>query len=377
MSDHIPFEIQVEIIKRLPVSSLIRSRSVSKTWKSLIDSSQFVTSYSSQQKHIFVMYETNQDGYKSRYVSVVDDHTFPINKVSPPPCFLVDQQEHYFIIGSCHGLLCFYTDTVGGGRAVVWNPSIRRAYDVVVPNMGLADGTKIYGTVLGSGVCPVTKDPKIVKINFVDLYTEEVESISSIPFQVEVFTLSTGAWRSLSGNLPRKPIYFNKQDHNICTVAIDGFIYWLAFDRISVDDELLDLIVSFDITREEFGEINLPDRLTRSQNFLYMSNLRESLVVLEHVYGPHNMVYNLWMMEGGLFTQLYTFNVNTPCRKSVMGFRSDDPIILVDGAREELVVYKPQSSHMDKLEFDGAARFYSVHPYTESLFLLDQNSVSI
>ncbi|MFS8020210.1 putative F-box domain-containing protein [Helianthus anomalus] len=48
MSDNIPFEIQVEIIKKLRVKSLIQFRSVSKAWKSLIDSSDFITHYNTQ-----------------------------------------------------------------------------------------------------------------------------------------------------------------------------------------------------------------------------------------------------------------------------------------------------------------------------------------
>ncbi|GJS20103.1 probable galacturonosyltransferase 7 isoform X2 [Tanacetum coccineum] len=43
MSDNIPFEIQMEIIKKVPdVGSLIRFRSVSKPWKSFIDSPQCI-----------------------------------------------------------------------------------------------------------------------------------------------------------------------------------------------------------------------------------------------------------------------------------------------------------------------------------------------
>ncbi|GKF20647.1 putative F-box domain-containing protein [Tanacetum coccineum] len=45
MSDHIPFEIQSEIIKRLPIKPLVQCRSVSKQWKSLIDSSKFIADY--------------------------------------------------------------------------------------------------------------------------------------------------------------------------------------------------------------------------------------------------------------------------------------------------------------------------------------------
>ncbi|MFS7988026.1 putative F-box domain-containing protein [Helianthus anomalus] len=43
MSDNVPFELQVEIIKRVPVKSLVQFRSVSKQWKSLIDSSESIT----------------------------------------------------------------------------------------------------------------------------------------------------------------------------------------------------------------------------------------------------------------------------------------------------------------------------------------------
>ncbi|GKA77080.1 putative F-box protein [Tanacetum coccineum] len=45
MSDYIPLEIQTEIIKRLPIKSLIQFRSVLKQWKSLIDSSQLIAEY--------------------------------------------------------------------------------------------------------------------------------------------------------------------------------------------------------------------------------------------------------------------------------------------------------------------------------------------
>nr|GEW10136.1 SKP1-like protein 1B [Tanacetum cinerariifolium] len=43
--DNIPFEIQVEIMNRLPVKSLLQFRSVSKSWKCMIDSSSFLFTY--------------------------------------------------------------------------------------------------------------------------------------------------------------------------------------------------------------------------------------------------------------------------------------------------------------------------------------------
>ncbi|GJV45136.1 phospholipase-like protein [Tanacetum coccineum] len=43
--DYIPFEMQIEIMNRLPVKSLLQFRTVSKSWKSCIDSSTFFFNY--------------------------------------------------------------------------------------------------------------------------------------------------------------------------------------------------------------------------------------------------------------------------------------------------------------------------------------------
>ncbi|KAI3725469.1 hypothetical protein L1987_65257 [Smallanthus sonchifolius] len=117
------------------------------------------------------------------------------------------------------------------------------------------------------------------------------------------------------------------------------------------------LIISFDITSEEFREVNLPDSLSHNQSYhnLSMSKLRESLVVLEEVVEANNPVFGVWMMEDGVpssFTKL--FNVNTRY-VPVKGFRkSGKPIIVEDLGINEI---EPSSK---------------VYHYMETLLLLDQ-----
>nr|GEY36606.1 hypothetical protein [Tanacetum cinerariifolium] len=86
MADHVHFDIQTIIIKKLPAKSLIRFRCVSKQWKSLIDSSEFIKNYQSMNApHLLVRYNVLQydddiDGYISildEYVSIIDNDTFP------------------------------------------------------------------------------------------------------------------------------------------------------------------------------------------------------------------------------------------------------------------------------------------------------------
>ncbi|MFS8020194.1 putative F-box domain-containing protein [Helianthus anomalus] len=385
MSDYLPIEIQVEILKKLPVKSLIQCRSVSKAWKSLIDSSDFIAHYSGQQQHLLVSYH---DGFDRKYVSVVDDDdAFPRHKVPLTVPVPVDMLKHSRIIGSSHGLLCLYSDY--GETAVVWNISVSKAVAVNVPNVG-----DYYqcGAVLGFGVCGETNDPKIVKITPMD-------STSSIPWQIDVFTLSTRAWRRpYSTNLPRKSLNF---DCSLLGVVVDGDFCWLATDRITMDGErrYINLIISFDLTSEEFTEINLPDALAHLEGLhLSMLKLRESLVLIQG-YLCNDHVFHVWMMEDDvpkLFTKMFTICIPGAVVLGVLEFRkSGEPIIeILDSSCDpyeddsSLVVYEPCSKHITHLGISGMCSFFlscymgsclgisgmcsfSSYSYKETLLLLD------
>ncbi|KAI3725467.1 hypothetical protein L1987_65255 [Smallanthus sonchifolius] len=283
---------------------------------------------------------------------------------------LVETLKNCNTIGSSHGLLCLYRT----GRVVLWNLSIRKAVAVVVPNV---ENETIYKTVLGFGVCRETNDPKIVKIPQIKCWTH-IESITSIPWQVEVFTLSTGDWRSPYNNLPRKSIQLSVS----CSVSlfvshvfVDGFLYWLATDRITMDGEIM--FFSFDVTSEEFTEVNLPDSL--ADNFyLSLSKLRESLVVFKH--NEDESYFVVWMMEYGVsksFTKLFTISTTDISILRVLAFRkTDEPIIdTVDfrkpiDASTTLAVYDTYTNHVTDIGINGVCSF-SVYPYMETRLLLD------
>ncbi|KAJ0772069.1 putative F-box domain-containing protein [Helianthus annuus] len=165
MSDNIPIEIQVEIIKRVPVKSLIRFRSVSKQWMSLIDSPEFITYHrvnQTQPHHLLVMHCEEED-MKFKYVSIVeddgDDHRFSPTVTTPT----VKLVRHPTLLGCSHGLVCLFN--YWKRLVVLWNPSIRKSFGIALP-----DGVDA----LGFGVCPQTSDPKIVKITHTIRYEAQV-----------------------------------------------------------------------------------------------------------------------------------------------------------------------------------------------------------
>lgn len=135
--------------------------------------------------------------------------------------------------------------------------------------------------------------------------------------------------------------------------------------------------MSFDMTSEEFTELHLPDSIAIDNNFLSISKLRESLVVIE---GQYTSSVNIWMMHNGDPKSLaMIFTINTPgkCINNVFGFRNrGEPFIGIKGYYQAtLFVYEPNSKHMRDTGMSGELDELLVIPYMETLLLLDTKIV--
>nr|XP_043633010.1 putative F-box protein At1g47765 [Erigeron canadensis] len=238
MSEYVPIEIQAEILKRLPLKPLIQFRSVSKSYKCLIDSPNFVDSYSVGHPQPpgdrFILRYVN---YDPKYLTLVDndDHSFAQQQlipVFPDPFYTLS------VVGGSHGLLCFYGYyEYRYHMFLLWNPAIRKSVGIQVPVMyDEKVGNIGFDDVVGFGVCPVTFDPTIIKIRCVN-YKQKMKDMPdiSVPWKVRVFTLSTGTWSILSTDLPREAIRLSGSQ-----VVIDRFIYWLAYDYM-LEMKMVDL----------------------------------------------------------------------------------------------------------------------------------------
>ncbi|CAI9270540.1 unnamed protein product [Lactuca saligna] len=379
MFDELPFHIQEEILKTLPIKSLIQFRSVSKAWKSLIDSSEFIAAHSvshTQPQHLFVSYTDEQ---VPKYVSFVDDDSFPQHRFVPSlPLSIRDPR----IVGSSYGLLCFQGDSPSIYRrmiAVVLNPSIRKSIAIALPDMLYTN----HLIVLGFGVCPVTIDTKIIQITQLRWGSERKSEIGNF-WEVKVYKQSSGKFTSLSGNLPSISIHIMGPQ-----VVIGKSIYWCAVDCTTVDSvfKTRNLIMSFDITNEKFEVVVLPERLAIiTFSLLSVSKLRESLVILEYNKSGYNdtieeqVCCTVWMVERGVersFTKLFNIKAPGDLMRAVGFRRKGGSIMEVQDytfeSTEELVVYEPNSELSNHLI--SGYRF-TVNSYIETLVLVGGSDCS-
>ncbi|XP_071718743.1 putative F-box protein At4g38870 [Rutidosis leptorrhynchoides] len=358
MSELVQFDIQTEIIKKLPIKSLIRFKSVSKQWKSLIDSSAFIHDNclrDYQTHHLLVRYYLDS---VQKYVSIIDDDSFPQHKSFPTVPVTFKGLDNVFKLSSSHGIIClyvFYRDTNINnetGMIVLWNPTIQK-----------------------SVVCHNTSDPKLVKI-------KNIQS-SGVSWEVEMFTLSLGVWRSISVAMPSKrPVELSWSQ-----VFINGVINLYGNDKIDAGHENgHNRIISFDLKSEEFGEVLLLDSLVRSTaEDLYLTKVMGSLAVIESFYErPVSVVWK--MNEEGVLTKVYTINAcDGAFSNRVLEFRKNsEPImqsLFLDNGGEAgeltiLEVYEPCLGRVKDVWPDESRGFLAsctVYSYTETLALLNQS----
>ncbi|GJW69668.1 F-box domain containing protein [Tanacetum coccineum] len=137
MSDNIPFDIQIAIMNRLPVKSLLQFRTVSKQWKFSIDNFDFI-----------------HENLAFRHL----DSNLNILSLTP--------------VASSKGVWCFaYGEN---SMLLLWNPSIKKSVGISVPNYMLQPSSPKM--TFGFGIRIVTLDPTLVKINY-PLYRDGLWSL--------------------------------------------------------------------------------------------------------------------------------------------------------------------------------------------------------
>ncbi|MFS8006068.1 putative F-box domain, kelch-type beta propeller, F-box associated interaction [Helianthus anomalus] len=320
MLGNFPFEIQLEITKRVPVKSLIPLSCVSNQCKSLIDSPEFIA----DQTNLVVRVKV---GSEETYFSDDDGVThLSFSPIIPPSIKLGTILS---FLGCSHGLVGMHgvyrykevrckMDVRGEVRChmvVLWNPSIRKSVGIEI---------RREFDVIGFGVCPRTRDPKIIAINN-----------SSPSKAAEVYTLSSRAWRSISTtNLQRWPL--SSVSHSSKPVVIDGVVHWIVCDTFPRR------IVSFDLTSDEFSEVELPDDFAHP-SYLSILNFKGSLAVL--VYPEAELFCDVWTVghPSSCFTKVSTVSLSRGGER-VIGFRKNGQIIT------EHVSIMPDQSQVTTLE---------------------------
>jgi F-box interacting protein len=271
-ASELPEDIIPDILKRLPVKSLVRFRCVCKSWHSLITTPNFINMHlhfnqSARTLIILARYcGTLLSLGPEQPSSPTNFNTIIINGFEEAvelAFFDLVKSLPYYVKGHCNGLVCVVINDGGDGALVLWNPSIRQYKRLPLP-------TNFRSTreVFGLGFDATIGDYKVVRApsSYCQMKFRDYHP------QVEVLTIGSNTWRKIPDR-DTPPFCI---EHFFQATNANGGLYWLVAAN---DDAFRCEILRFDLAKEKFKVVpSPPDRFHR--NVSWLGPLKESLCAI-------------------------------------------------------------------------------------------------
>ncbi|CAI9270525.1 unnamed protein product [Lactuca saligna] len=112
-----------KLVQRLYEGKILRPQEKIKIRKGVTES-----------QHLLIRYEDKQSDTVGKYLSFVDDDTFPHQRFAHTLPHSIKLLKIANIVGSSFRLFCFHGYNMGTEMVVLWNPSIRKSITVPMPN---------------------------------------------------------------------------------------------------------------------------------------------------------------------------------------------------------------------------------------------------
>ncbi|CAA7015762.1 unnamed protein product [Microthlaspi erraticum] len=351
--DHIPFDLTLEILLRLPAKSLVRFRCVSKLCSSLTTLPSFINSFRSRSSarpprllFTFVI-ETK------RFVFSFPQHHN--HDGSNPPFYSYQTTNPSFMAyngpntlsGSVHGLVL-----LAGFK--IWNPSFTRFLTLPHPIENISSDK--YRSYIGIGYDPLEDKHKVLFVSFFEHFE-----------QPQVLTLGAKeSWRTIPKSCPEHyPPYGGGR-------CVNGILYYEA-RVVGVDH---DLIMSFDVTSEKFNHpIKFPNTNFRSERSR-MSSYEGKLALVQTSY-PFGYI-GLYVLEdavGDEWTHKWfcDVNCNREWRRYILfqGITDAGELIFAPCGWHEsffILYFDPRTKRIREALFEGMMSEEIKHSYNHSKY---------
>lgn len=293
----LPWEIIVYILTKLPVKTLVQSKCVSKPWRSLISSRDFV------KMHLRMSIEDESCTYHRAIVSTISHNPgfkfcsltsvyndpfldaieldYPFSNTYPIELDYSMGYPYPRLIGCCNGLLCI---AYRRDRVYLWNPCIREFK--ILPKLDLfgVESRSGYDIEFGFGYDHSTDDYKVVGIS---RFSGKGDP-SGPESQVKVYSLRANSWRMIQ-EFPYGP------DYNEPGKFVSGALIWSAMRTEITNGSSMSfwwLIIALDLKTETFSELPKPVENTGLNRLL--GTFQGCVSILANYQGFHA---DLWVMK--------------------------------------------------------------------------------
>ncbi|XP_019179780.1 PREDICTED: F-box/kelch-repeat protein At3g23880-like [Ipomoea nil] len=231
-------DIITEILKRLPVKSLLQFRCVSKVWRALISSPEFVklhlNFHSKKDIKVMTYSSVNRISYMSLF-SITENKQSSFRKFITIDRSVLIPEDGFEFLGSCNGLFCFRAKPY---QIMIWNPSLNGNVKTI-PDVWQFS----YISIFGYGYDMHNDDYKVVYAYYGDNNGDD-------EYVVLVYSFKLGTWKRCDRGFSSGFVYPR------IAVFVSGSLNWC---NNNLDDGDWNWnIISFNLTTETAKAIALP-----------------------------------------------------------------------------------------------------------------------
>ncbi|KAI3915182.1 hypothetical protein MKX01_035441 [Papaver californicum] len=250
---NLPKELLSNILVRLPIKSVSRFRCVDKAWCRLLKCPNFLKMHHKHALEMNVkfglMLRNDSDIYTLSYDSSLCTRQRS-RHVKHQGKFYQDEIEFF---GCCNGLVLLrHVDKYNSHIITIWNPATDESRNLPYPAYEFDN--QIEYIEYGIGYHYQIEDYKVVSI----------AALEDSHCEVQVYTLKKNSWRWVQ-NLYCVDDLTHRGTPDMSRLPVDGAIYWIAdIESRTLPSEDCEVIIYFDIERENFDEMQLPRLFNKS-----------------------------------------------------------------------------------------------------------------
>ncbi|XP_057432868.1 F-box/kelch-repeat protein At3g23880-like [Lotus japonicus] len=372
------WELLVEILSWLLVKTLMQFRCVCKSWKSLISNDKAFEKLhlhiSAKNKHVLVTLR------EPDYDVEDEDHYLimcPVRRFVEDPSFMIDEEGsctlkgEYNIVGSCNDLVCFHlidsNFRTGEFWVRLWNP-ITRLWSNKSPTFDIDNRVSF-----GFDYDDLRDTYKVVGLS--DYFCWRGWKLVTM-----VYCMGDSCWRNIQGD-PGFRLSL-KQNYG---QFVGGCLNWLAYDdsnhHCNHQNHHTDLerfvIVSFDMRKETYSSLSLPEVISEVSNIeIELSVFENCLCLFQDCKRIH---FDVWQMrEYGVresWTRLVTLSYeHLQCDVymfyplPLMCLSEDgDILMLFENQNRDVILYNLRDNSEKHIQLPDNKRWLNANSYVQSL----------
>ncbi|GAV74605.1 FBA_3 domain-containing protein/F-box-like domain-containing protein, partial [Cephalotus follicularis] len=283
----LPCEIILDIISRLPITSLVQFKFVCKAWHAITQDPSLVHHYNSistlASNNPCLILHFDSPIRNQLYFVDLSAHEEDKDKVKKFQAPFQASLPEFDVVGSCNGLLCL-SDSLYNDAIYVYNP-FTGDYVELPKSVRYPDQEVVFGF----GFHPRTEEYKVIKVvyyrNSKSSSYPRARRVIYLQSDVQVFTLGSHAWRSLGKSpyqLVRRP----------SEALVNGRLHFVS--RPARKYYPARRLVSFDLGDEQFREVSKPDCGGLNRCNYHLAVLKGCLAAA--VYGNYGKL-EVWVMR--------------------------------------------------------------------------------